>query len=233
MRTPRGNLIGAKVSPSFVQRYFTLPFQRVIPLEVRVYWECQQEVGNKSENKLYFTLEAKDNLIVFNAITDKLRVNYLLSNFLEIAKFHSKDKKIDICEIIDPLPKLPSIVKSGLRDWIRRRITEKPHEKIKKTATEIAILPSLVLSIVIIENIKSWLLETIVEKITNTPFILFEILVCATIILIFYGGDRVKNYFFKIPPKYATAVIKFFLGQSSEFIINSREYDEWRTGKAK
>lgn len=236
VKTQKGNLIGAKVSPSFVQRRLTLPFQRIRPREVHVYWECQQEVGNKNGNRLHFALEADDNVIVFNAITDELRVNYLVYNLLEAARLHSKDKEIreviDIGEIIDgPLPP-PGILQGGVRDWIKGRVTGTPGEKIKKVAAEAAILPALALNRLIFDSITLWLKETIVEKITYIPFIVFELLVYAILLFVFYGGDRAKKFFCEIPPKYATVIIKLFLGQSSEIIINSREFDKWEKGKA-
>lgn len=236
VKTQQGNLIGAKVSPSFVQRRLTLPFQGIRPREVTVYWECQQQVGNKNGNRLFFALEAKDNVIKFNAITDKLRVDYLVSNLLEAARLHSKDKEIkeiiDVREIIDgPIPP-PRILQGGFRDLIKRRVTGTPGEKIKKAAAEATILPALALNRLISDAIMSWLKDTIIEEITNIPFIVFELLVYAILLFVFYGSDRVKKFFIEIPPKYTTVAIKLFLGQSSEIIINSREYDKWLTGKA-
>lgn len=230
VQTQRGNLIGAKVSPSFVQRRLTLPFQGVTPREVNVYWKCQQEVGNR--NRLFFALEAKDNVIVFNAITDESKVNYLVSNLLEAARLHLKDEKIDIDEVLGIHRPHPGILQGGFRDWIKRKVAGTPGEKIKRIAAEAAILPGLALIRVLFGIIIPWLAGTIVEKITNIPFIAFELLVYGILLFVFYGGDRVRKYFFKIPPKYATAVIRLFLGQSYELIINSREYDKWLTAKA-
>ena len=227
VKTRRGNLIGAKVSPSFVQRRIKLPFQGVTPLEVRVYWECGEQIVGK-KHRLYFALEADDNVIVFNAITDKLRLDYLVSNLLEAARLHSKDKKIDR-EIIGPPP---GILQGGVRDWIKRRVTGTPGEKIKKTAAEASILLALALNRWIFDSLRSWLIDTIVEKITNIPFIVFELLVYAILLLVFYGGDRFRKYLFKIPSKYATVAIKLFIGELVELIINNIEFDKWKESKA-
>ena len=232
VRTPGGNLIGARVPPNFIQRRLTLRLQGVTPLEIRAYWECDQIVGNRYKDGLFFTLDAEDNVVLFNAITDKSRVDYIISNFLTLVKLHSKHKKTSAREIVGPQEPIKSILKGGILDRIRRYFADKPQEKTQKKAAEASGLSSLVLSVVFIEIIKSWLLETAVEKFTHIPFIFFEILVCAVLVLIFYGGDRIKKYFFKISPKYATAVIKLFLGQSSEVIINSREYNKWLKWKA-
>lgn len=228
VKTTGGNLIGAKVSPSFVQRRLTLRLQGIRPRDVHVYWECQQQVGNKNGNRLFFALEAKDNVIAFNAITDKLRVDYLVSNLLETAKLHLKDKKIDIRELIDPPPPPPGILQGGVRDWIKRKVEGTPSEKIKKAMAEAAILPALALNKLIFDSMRSWLIDTTVEKITHIPFIVFELLVYAILLFVFYGSDRSKKFFFRIPPKYATVAIKLFLGQSSEIIINSTEFDKWK-----
>jgi len=230
VKTKKGELRGSKVSPAFVERRLTLPFQGVTPHEIQVYWKCQQEVGNR--NRLFFALEAEDNVIVFNAITDKPRVNYLLSSLLATARLHSKDEKIDIYEVLGIHRPALGILQGGFRDWIKHKASGTPHERLKKVAAEVAILPPLVLNRVIFDIITTWLEETIVEKITNIPFIAFELLVYVILLIIFYGGDRVRKYFFRIPAKYATAVIRLILGQSSEIIINSREYYKWLTGKA-
>lgn len=235
VKTRRGNLIGAKVSPSFMQRRLTLPFQRIRPRDVHVYWECQQQVGNKSGNRLFFALKAKDNVIEFNAITDKLKVNYLVYNLLKFARLHSKDKEvkkvIDIDKIIDGSQKRRGILQDGFRDLIKRRVEGTLGERIKKATAEAAILPALALNRLISDAIMSWLKDTISEKITNIPFIVFELLVYAILLFVFYGSDRVER-FFNIPPKYAAVAIKLLLGQSSEIIINSREFDKWIKGKA-
>jgi len=229
VRTQQGNLIGARVNPSFVQRRLTLPFQGIRPREVTVYWGCEQIV--KKSGRLYFALEADDNVIVFNAITDKLRVDYLVSNLLEAARLHSKDKEIkkiiNVREIIGPPPPPPGILQGGFRDWIKRRVTGTTRENIKKIAVESAVLPGLVIIRVIFE----WLKETLIEKITNIPFIVFELLVYAILLLVFYGGDRFRKYFFKIPPKYAIVAIKILTGESVELIINNREFDRWKKAK--
>lgn len=226
VNTRRGNLIGARVSPSFAQRRLSLPFQRIRPRESQVYWECEQIVGNR--DRLFFALEAKDNVIEFNAITDKLRVDYLVSNLLEAARLHSKEEKIDVREIIGPPPPPPGILQGGFRDWIKRRVTGTTRENIKKIAVEAAVLPGWVMVRAILE----WLKDTIVEKITNIPFIVFELMAYAILLLVFYGGDRFRKYFFKIPPKYATVAIKLFIGESAELIIHNTEFDKWKEGKA-
>lgn len=230
IKTQKGKLRGYKVSPSFMQRRLILPFQGVTPHEIQVYWKCQQEVGNR--DRLYFALEAEDNVIVFNAITDKRRVNYLLSSLLATARRHSKDEKIDINEVLGIRQPRRGILQGGFRDWIKHKVAGTPRGKIIKLAAEAAILPPLILNRVIFDIITTWLKETIIEQITNIPFIVFELLVYVILLIIFYGGDRVRKYFFRIPAKYATAVIRLILGQSSEIIINSREYDKWQTGKA-
>jgi len=226
VRTQQGNLIGAKVSPSFAQRALTLRFRNVTPHEVMVYWKCDQIVGKG--DRLYFQLEADDNVTVFNAITDKLRVNYLVSSLLEAARPHSKDKKIDVRELIDPPPTRRGILQGGIRDWIWDRVTGTPGEKIKKATAEAAILPALALNKLIFDSLRSWLIDTTVERITHVPFIVFEILVYAILLFVFYGGDRSKRLFFKIPPRYATVAIKLFLGKSSEIIIDSTEFRKWK-----
>lgn len=216
VRTRTGRAQGDK-DPSFVRRRFRLPFQRITPHEVRVYWECQQEVGNKNRGKLYFALEAEDDVdidaIVFNAITDESRVDYILSTLLEAGRLHFNGKNGEG----PPGPPPPTISKDGLRGVMKWKAKGTPHERLKKALTETAILPGLALIRLFFDFITSLLADTLVEQIGNIPFIVSEVLAYAASFLLFYGAGRIKD---------------FILGKSIELIINKREYTEWLKAKA-
>ena len=218
VRTRTGRLQGNR-DPSFIQRRFRLPLQGITPQEVRVYWECQQEVTKRK--RLFFALEAEDNVndvIIFNAITDKEGVDYIVSTLLEAGRKYLKLKKIA------PPPPLPKIPKDGLLDVIEQKAKGTPHERLKKAATEAAILPGLALNRIIFESITSWLPEPIIERITHVPFIVFELLVYGILLFVFYGGNRVQNLFLRIPLKYVNIVFRLFLGQSYDIEFSDRVF---------
>jgi hypothetical protein len=93
-----GNLRGSVVNPTLMEK-LKLPFINFFPQEMTLFWECRQFAHNKG--RLYFSMNGYNNAVTFNSITDKSKVDFILSNLrsrragsLEYYKIKMKELKI-------------------------------------------------------------------------------------------------------------------------------------------
>lgn len=208
----RGGIIEvAGVRPNFFQRIFTIRRRGVRPREITARWDdCIQEVTRRN---LYFYLNNDNSTILFNAITDKDVVNYVLFKIRE-----ASDKFID---------KTPKPTNGRKEDGgFRGRVLKNPKNRrgSRRVATEAMILLPAVALGLLHYGIK-WLLEDqFFEAIFHVPFITVEVLIYLFSIVKFYGVKQIIQWFASIPHKLRRTYIKTLLGQSIDIIINNQNY---------
>ncbi len=76
-----GRLIGVGGASFF--RKLELPFTGFFGREITVYWECGQRVHGRGP--LFFTVNGENDQVVFNAITDKSKVDFILDEFRKLS----------------------------------------------------------------------------------------------------------------------------------------------------
>lgn len=193
---------------------------RMSPREIRLYWVCNQfELGLR---RLNFILNAKHNAITFTAITDRLKVDDLVSAI--------RDLEFEIIVGVS-LKKHYNRTVFGV---ICKKINEsklKAPETVKKITSGLIALSPMGLFTMMLYEIRHWMIKKIVENVMwGVPFIVLVILVYLFLIIFMFCKGRTKERFIKIPRKYITSIVRFVIPGSAHKIINSKKYQEWLQG---
>lgn len=223
IKTQQGALGGRKANPTFFRK-LGLYFKNFSLHKLTLYWECEQIAQGKG--KLYFYMHVDNNMITFNAITDKWKVDFILDKI-----FPKLSKKIEISNGNDGTDPLRS--PNGIIDAITKNIKNKRRRRIVKKMLQLASLPAISITIrMIFRKILKELAKIGLEKLLRIPLFSLEILIYIVLMVGLYGGKRIKKYFYKIPRKWANKVILSVIGKTSSIIINSKEYYDWMGGKS-
>jgi hypothetical protein len=208
VNTRGGNMHGDN-APFFLWGRLVLFLRRATPRIVRVYWKCQQKVGNKTRGRLHFALESKGNVdvIIFRAMTDKTRVDYLISKTLTSGKRLPKTNGNGTV----PTP-APKFLNEGLRGKWLQGLEKAEHEKAGRPFVELAILGFAALIRILFEFLTSVLADSVVAEVGDIPFIVSEAIAYVLAFLAFYGVRKVGGV---------------ILNKSMNYIISGIEYKGW------
>jgi hypothetical protein len=196
--------------PSLYQKIFLINQRGVKPRELTAFWEdCQQVVGQKD---LYFYLKNENNTILFNAITDRELVDYILYKIRE-----GTDKFV-----VTPTPPNGKNGKNIL-DRSKEKFT-KTKRSVVEAVTGASFLASGTLIGLLFNAITIWLKKQVFEAVFHIPYIILEVAVYLLLILAFYGRKRLARWFLLIPHDFVTRFLQLFLGKTADIIINSKNY---------
>jgi hypothetical protein len=197
---PDGRKLGGLYDPSFLFK-FGLPFKNAHGRELTVYWECKQEVTGA--RRLFFSLDGDDNRVLFNAVTDRSRVDFILGEVRKLSRRIPPDGE----------ETRRAGIRGGLLGYMRRAAETSEHERILKPA----VVPILVSSFgsLVVEAVVSYGKQTLCEELWNAilpavPFKAVQFAVLAAAALVFFGSNTV-TLLGRIPREFLVTALRLFL----------------------